>query len=98
MLPAWVLGFADGSEHGSYLALDLGGTNLRVCLVVLEEKGRKYDMFQSKYRLVRLTMVIALMVARRVATWYWRRVVRLCCSLSFQVFKRQFRPYQRQTS
>jgi hexokinase len=24
MLPTWVLGFADGSETGSYLALDMG--------------------------------------------------------------------------
>ena len=52
MLPAWVMGFADGSEHGAYLALDLGGTNLRVCVVVLEKEGRKFDMIQSKYRLV----------------------------------------------
>ena len=62
MLPAWVMGFADGSEVGAYLALDLGGTNLRVCNVVLSKEGkfvsrkegRKYDMIQSKYRLVPL--------------------------------------------
>jgi len=52
MLPAWVMGFADGTETGTYLALDLGGTNLRVCNVVLLKEGRKYDMIQSKYRLV----------------------------------------------
>lgn len=51
MLPAWVMGFADGTEAGAFLALDLGGTNLRVCEVILS-KGQSYDMIQSKYRLV----------------------------------------------
>jgi hypothetical protein len=52
MLPAWVMGFPDGTEKGPFLALDLGGTNLRVCEVVLFKEGRKFDMIQSKYRLV----------------------------------------------
>jgi hexokinase len=52
MLPAWVLGFPDGTEEGAYLALDMGGTNLRVCEVVLFKEGRKFDMIQSKYRMV----------------------------------------------
>lgn len=53
MLPAWVMGFPDGTESGAYLALDMGGTNLRVCEVVLLKDGRKFDMIQSKYRMVR---------------------------------------------
>jgi hypothetical protein len=52
MLPAWVMGFPDGNERGPFLALDLGGTNLRVCEVVLLKEGRKFDMIQSKYKLV----------------------------------------------
>jgi hexokinase len=52
MLPAWVMGFPDGTESGAYLALDMGGTNLRVCEVVLMKEGRKFDMIQSKYRMV----------------------------------------------
>lgn len=51
MIPTWVMGFPDGMEKGRYLALDLGGTNLRVCEIDLEGNG-KFDMIQSKYRLV----------------------------------------------
>ena len=50
MLPTWTVGFADGTERGAYLALDMGGTNLRVCEVTLKTDG-KYDMIQSKYLL-----------------------------------------------
>lgn len=32
----WVMGPPTGEEHGRYLALDLGGTNLRVCEVSFE--------------------------------------------------------------
>jgi len=53
MLPAWVMGFPDGKEKGPFLALDMGGTNLRVCQVVLLGDNRKFDMIQSKYRMVR---------------------------------------------
>lgn len=35
---------------GEYLALDLGGTNLRVCLVTLQGEG-KFEVTQTKYRL-----------------------------------------------
>jgi len=84
MLPAWVMGFADGSEHGSYLALDLGGTNLRVCLVTLEQLGNNFDMIQSKYKLVRFcdryfANRVACRIAkgdRRTAIWICRRMSR----------------------
>ncbi|KAG0347401.1 glucokinase [Podila humilis] len=36
MIPTYVTGRPDGHERGSYLALDLGGTNLRVCLINLK--------------------------------------------------------------
>lgn len=50
MLPAYVFGWPAGDEVGSYLALDLGGTNLRVCHVVLKGAG-KFEITQSKFRL-----------------------------------------------
>lgn len=35
MIPSYVQHIPSGSEKGTYLALDLGGTNLRVCEVTL---------------------------------------------------------------
>lgn len=51
MIPTWVMSFPDGSETGTFLALDLGGTNLRVCEITLLGDG-KFDNSQSKYRIV----------------------------------------------
>ncbi|KAI8388245.1 uncharacterized protein BYT42DRAFT_491468 [Radiomyces spectabilis] len=48
MIPSFVPGKPTGKETGTYLALDLGGTNLRVCKVVLLGDG-KYDIHQRKY-------------------------------------------------
>ena len=43
--------FPNGYETGTFLALDMGGTNLRVCeIILLEEKG-EFDIIQSKYRM-----------------------------------------------
>ncbi|BGO99582.1 Hexokinase-2 [Rhodotorula toruloides] len=50
MLPTFVFGWPTGKEKGSYLAVDLGGTNLRVCHVELEGDG-KFEVTQTKYRL-----------------------------------------------
>lgn len=50
MIPTWVLDFPTGSETGDYLAIDLGGTNLRVVLVKLLGNS-KFDTTQSKYAL-----------------------------------------------
>lgn len=51
MNPTWVMGYPDGHETGTYLALDMGGTNLRVCeIILLEEKG-EFDIIQSKYKM-----------------------------------------------
>ncbi|GAA6063106.1 hypothetical protein JCM10212_002628 [Sporobolomyces blumeae] len=50
MLPTFVFGWPTGKEKGSYLAVDLGGTNLRVCHVELEGEGR-FEVTQTKYRL-----------------------------------------------
>lgn len=50
MIPSYVEGRLTGEEKGNFLALDLGGTNLRVVLVTLEGKG-KYKTKSSKSRL-----------------------------------------------
>jgi len=51
MNPTWCMGFPTGYESGTFLALDMGGTNLRVCEInLLEEKG-EFDVIQSKYRM-----------------------------------------------
>lgn len=39
MLPSFVTGRCTGKETGTYYALDLGGTNLRVCAVTLNGDG-----------------------------------------------------------
>lgn len=45
----WVLGFPSGQEQGSYMTLDLGGTNLRVCWVTLEGNRTVKSVEQHKY-------------------------------------------------
>lgn len=50
MIPGWVMDFPTGKETGNYLAIDLGGTNLRVVGVTLTG-DRKFTTIQSKYAL-----------------------------------------------
>lgn len=50
MFPTWVFGCPTGNERGEFLALDMGGTNLRVCLVSLQGNG-KFEITQTKYRI-----------------------------------------------
>ena len=47
----WVMGLPTGNEKGTYLALDMGGTNLRVCKVTLLDEKGKYDIEQSEYKM-----------------------------------------------
>jgi hexokinase len=47
----WVMGFPDGDEQGTFLALDMGGTNLRVCEITLTEEKGGFDICQAKYRM-----------------------------------------------
>lgn len=42
MIPGWVLDFPTGKETGDYLAIDLGGTNLRVVLVKLAWRKQRF--------------------------------------------------------
>ena len=51
MNPTWVMGFPTGDEQGTFLALDMGGTNLRVCEITLPEEKGEFDIIQSKYRM-----------------------------------------------
>jgi hexokinase len=51
MNPTWVMGFPTGNEQGKYLAIDMGGTNLRVCQVVLTDGRGQYEITQDKYRM-----------------------------------------------
>lgn len=51
MNPTWVMSFPDGHETGTFLALDMGGTNLRVCQITLTDKKSEFDILQSKYRM-----------------------------------------------
>ena len=51
MNPTWVMGYPTGHEKGTFLALDMGGTNLRVCEVILPEEKGEFDIIQSKYRM-----------------------------------------------
>ena len=45
------MSFPTGKETGTYLALDMGGTNLRVCEIYLPEEEGEFDITQSKYRM-----------------------------------------------
>lgn len=47
--PTYVHNVPDGSETGTFIALDLGGTNLRVCEVELKGKG-EFSLRQEKFK------------------------------------------------
>ncbi|KAI9889455.1 MAG: hexokinase A [Vezdaea aestivalis] len=51
MNPTWVMSYPTGNETGTFLALDMGGTNLRVCEIELVDEKGEFDIIQSKYRL-----------------------------------------------
>jgi hexokinase len=51
MNPTWVMSKPTGYETGTFLALDMGGTNLRVCQVTLTEQKSEFDIIQSKYQI-----------------------------------------------
>lgn len=50
MIPTFVYGLPDGTECGTYLSLDLGGTNMRVCEVNLSG-DRNFSISQEKYKI-----------------------------------------------
>ncbi|XP_075324426.1 hexokinase-2 isoform X2 [Odontesthes bonariensis] len=57
MLPTFVRSTPDGTEHGDFLALDLGGSSFRVLLVRLRSgKTHKVDIQQKIYSIPQETM------------------------------------------
>ncbi|KAF2671201.1 hexokinase [Microthyrium microscopicum] len=51
MVPTWCMGKPKGDETGTFLAIDMGGTNLRICEINLPEAAGAFEITQSKYRL-----------------------------------------------
>jgi len=51
MNPSWCMSFPTGYETGTFLAIDMGGTNLRICEIILPEEKGEFDIIQSKYRM-----------------------------------------------
>jgi len=49
MIPTYIHNVPDGTETGTFLALDLGGTNLRVCEVTLLGNS-KFTLRQEKFK------------------------------------------------
>jgi len=47
----WTLGFPSGHETGKFLTIDLGGTNLRVCWIVLQGRLGETEVNQNMYHL-----------------------------------------------
>ncbi|RYP75159.1 hypothetical protein DL770_007467 [Monosporascus sp. CRB-9-2] len=47
----WVIGFPSGHEEGQYLTVDLGGTNLRTCMVTLHGRNGETEVDQEFTRL-----------------------------------------------
>ncbi|RAL12431.1 hexokinase [Aspergillus homomorphus CBS 101889] len=47
----WVMKQPTGYETGRYLTVDMGGTNLRVCNVILTEEKGGYELTQDKFKL-----------------------------------------------
>ena len=50
MLPAYVSKFPEGNETGTYCALDLGGTNLRVLSIELHGGSDSSQVHQYRFR------------------------------------------------
>lgn len=47
----WVMGLPTGEERGTFLTLDMGGTNFRVCKVTLSDKKGEHEISQEEYRM-----------------------------------------------
>ncbi|KAK9486575.1 hexokinase-domain-containing protein [Lipomyces starkeyi] len=56
MIPSYVTGVPNGTEKGTFLAVDLGGTNFRVCSIHLNGDGT-FDLLQTKSVIPRSLMV-----------------------------------------
>jgi hexokinase len=47
----WVKGWPTGGEKGSYLTVDLGGTNVRACWITLSKRYGETKVHQHQYKL-----------------------------------------------
>lgn len=47
----WVTTFPTGKETGTYLTIDLGGTNMRICIITLTDEPGGSEVKQEKYSL-----------------------------------------------
>ncbi len=47
----WVQSLPTGHEKGSFLTVDLGGTNIRVCWITLSARNGETDVKQHQYKL-----------------------------------------------
>ncbi|XP_069756963.1 hexokinase-1-like isoform X2 [Narcine bancroftii] len=57
MLPTFINRFPDGTERGKFLALDLGGTNLRVLLLVIHRGVKRSTQIYQKSYLIPLEIM-----------------------------------------
>uniref|UniRef100_A0A915IIV9 Phosphotransferase n=1 Tax=Romanomermis culicivorax TaxID=13658 RepID=A0A915IIV9_ROMCU len=57
MLPTFVPALPDGTETGEYLTLDLSGKNLRVLLLRLHGRGKRYETEKHNYMVPKEIMV-----------------------------------------
>ncbi|PNS18521.1 Hexokinase [Sphaceloma murrayae] len=51
MNETWVQGFPSGKETGSFLTIDLGGTNIRICWITLTGQRGGHKIEQHSYQL-----------------------------------------------
>lgn len=62
----WVMGLPNGREQGRILAIDMGGTNIRVCDVHLGSTKRDFKQTQKKY-----TLPVEIKIATAEQLWDW---------------------------
>ncbi|KPM45196.1 Hexokinase [Neonectria ditissima] len=51
MNTTWVTALPNGKETGTYLVLDLGGTNIRICKVALKGQHADHEVKQTNWRI-----------------------------------------------
>ncbi|KAG0299171.1 glucokinase [Dissophora globulifera] len=89
MVPVYVSGRLDGSETGSYLTMDIGGTYLRVVSVVLEGQSQVKTL-QKKYKIdehLKVGEAKALFVDEHSITASFETQIELGFTFSFPVLQ-----------
>ena len=70
MLPSFVRHLPDGHEQGTFIALDLGGTNFRVLLIDISDE--QIDMDSQIYRMpvdIMQVNLINLLIRKFIFDW-----------------------------